>query len=64
MRSRSKVLCVATTLATLASSAGMAFAAPSAGANVRVTVDDGANGGYRSADQLAGGGYNDAVLAR
>ncbi|HEV2347715.1 MAG TPA: sialidase family protein, partial [Actinocrinis sp.] len=47
-----------------ASSAGMAFAAPSAGANVRVTVDDGANGGYRSADQLAGGGYNDAVLAR
>ena len=38
--------------------------AQSAGANVRVTVDNGANGQYISADQLAGGSYTDAVLAR
>jgi len=40
-----------------------AFAAgPSAGPNVRVTVDQGSK--YVSADQLAGGSYTDAVLAR
>ncbi len=66
MRSRSKVLCVAATLVTLASSAGTAIAvpAPSAGPNVRVTVDNGANGSYLSADQLGGGSYTDSVLMR
>src|SRR5215470_12863519 len=40
-----------------------AFAAgPSAGPNVRVTVDQGST--YVSADQLAGGSYTDGVLAR
>jgi hypothetical protein len=37
---------------------------PTAGANVRVTVDDGSQGAYLSADQLSGGTYTDAVLAR
>ena len=32
--------------------------------NVRVTVDNGTNGAYMSADQLAGGSYSDAVLQR
>ncbi|HEX6491411.1 MAG TPA: sialidase family protein [Gaiellaceae bacterium] len=32
--------------------------------NVRVTVDNGTNGPYLSADQLAGGTYTDAVLQR
>ena len=66
MRSRSMVLCVATALATVASAGTSALAgpAPSAGTNVRVTVDNGANGSYRSADQLAGGGYTDPVLMR
>jgi hypothetical protein len=32
--------------------------------NVRVTVDNGTNGAYVSADQLAGGSYSDAVLQR
>src|SRR5262249_14559416 len=35
---------------------------PSAGSNVRVTVDHG--GAYLSADQLAGGSYTDGVLSR
>jgi hypothetical protein len=39
-----------------------AFAAPTAGTNVRVTVDTGSV--YLSADQLAGGTYTDAVLQR
>jgi hypothetical protein len=38
--------------------------AQTAGGNVRVTVDNGANGPYKSADQLAGGTYTDAVLQR
>src|SRR5260221_7006069 len=43
--------------------AAPAFAAgASAGPNVRVTVDQGSK--YVSADQLAGGSYSDAVLAR
>lgn len=45
----------------------IASAAPApqtAGANVRVTVDNGTNGSYVSADQLAGGTYTDAVLQR
>ena len=37
-------------------------AGPAAGQNVRVTVDQGST--YVSADQLAGGTYSDAVLAR
>jgi hypothetical protein len=39
-----------------------ALAAPAAGTNVRVTVDQGSV--YLSADQLAGGTYTDAVLQR
>jgi hypothetical protein len=42
--------------------AAAAGASPSAGTNVRVTVDQG--GSYVSADQLAGGGYSDAVVSR
>jgi len=41
---------------------GVAAAAPSPGANVRVTVDTGS--AYKSADQLAGGSYSDGVLTR
>jgi hypothetical protein len=41
-----------------------AASSPTAGANVRVTVDNGGNGAYRSADQLAGGAYTDTVLQR
>ena len=36
----------------------------SAGPNVRVTVDNGAQGPYESADQLSGGTYTDTVLQR
>lgn len=42
--------------------AAMAGGGPTAGANVRVTNDQG--GAYVSADQLAGGSYTDGVLAR
>jgi hypothetical protein len=48
----------------LPASARASTSDPSAGANVRVTVDNGTNGAYESADQLAGGSYTDAVLAR
>ena len=41
---------------------GAVAGAQTAGGNVRVTVDNGANGPYLSADQLAGGTYTDAVL--
>jgi hypothetical protein len=41
-----------------------AASSPVAAANVPVTVDNGANGAYRSADQLAGGAYTDTVLQR
>src|SRR6478609_4201484 len=43
---------------------GAVAGAQTAGGNVRVTVDNGANGPYLSADQLAGGTYTDAVLQR
>lgn len=43
---------------------GAVAGAQTAGLNVRVTVDNGANGSYLSADQLAGGTYTDAVLQR
>src|SRR5437016_2081445 len=38
--------------------------APTAGANERVTLDNGSSGAYVSANQLAGGAYTDAVLQR
>lgn len=47
--------------------ATLAFArpnTPTAAVNARVTVDNGANGSYMSADQLAGGAYTDGVLSR
>ncbi|HSZ18422.1 MAG TPA: sialidase family protein [Candidatus Acidoferrum sp.] len=37
---------------------------PAASVNVRVTLDDGTNGSYVSANQLAGGTYTDGVLSR
>ena len=46
----------------LGATTAAAGSSPSAGTNVRVTVDQG--GSYVSADQLAGGTYTDAVLAR
>src|SRR5690348_7837579 len=49
-------------VATLYLRSGVAAAAPSPGANVRVTVDTGST--YKSADQLAGGTYTDGVLTR
>jgi hypothetical protein len=42
--------------------AAVALAAPTAGGNVRVTVDEASV--YMSADQLSGGAYTDAVLQR
>ncbi len=65
MRARSVLICGAVAVAALASpSLAMAASGPSAGANVRVTVDDGSQGAYQSAAQLSGGSYTDAVLAR
>ena len=65
MRTRSVLICGTLAAAALVSLALPASAsAPSAGANVRVTVDNGTNGAYVSADQLAGGSYTDAVLKR
>jgi hypothetical protein len=65
MRARLALICGAAAVGALVSPS-MAGAAsdPSAGANVRVTVDNGSNGAYRSADQLSGGTYTDAVLTR
>jgi len=65
MRARSALISGAVAVAALASQ-GVAAAAsdPSAGGNVRVTVDNGGQGPYLSADQLSGGTYTDAVLAR
>jgi hypothetical protein len=45
-----------------AATSAVADSTPSAGANVRVTADQG--GTYVSADQLAGGSYTDGVLSR
>jgi hypothetical protein len=61
----SSQLRVATAVTLIFAAAAMAlFAAstPTAGGNVRVTVDAGST--YVSADQLGGGTYNDAVLLR
>jgi hypothetical protein len=63
MRARSTLICGAVAVVALASPS-MAMAASGPGANVRVTVDNGANGAYQSADQLSGGTYTDAVLKR
>jgi hypothetical protein len=63
MRPRSVLICGAVAAVALVSPALPASAStPTAGTNVRVTVDQG--GAYKSADQLAGGTYTDAVLAR
>ncbi len=66
MRARLALICGVAAAAALVSQGVPAFAAPSpvAGANVRVTVDSGAQGAYHSADQLAGGSYTDGVLQR
>jgi hypothetical protein len=55
---------VAASAALLLPGATAAVSGPSAGANVRATVDNGVNGPYMSADELAGGSYTDAVLQR
>ena len=63
MRTRSVLICGAVAALALMSAALPASAsAPSAGANVRVTVDVGSV--YKSADQLSGGTYTDGVLQR
>ena len=65
MRARSVLICGAVAAATALAFPGVAAASgPSAGANVRVTVDSGTQGAYQSADQLSGGSYSDAVLQR
>jgi hypothetical protein len=63
MRARSVLICGAVAALALVLPALPASAA-SAGANVRVTVDDGTQGSYVSAGQLSGGTYTDAVLQR
>lgn len=63
MRARSVLICGAVAAVALVSPALPASASgPSAGTNVRVTVDTGSV--YQSADQLSGGTYTDAVLQR
>ena len=62
MRRKSASLIFVTALMTLLYPFVGAEAVPTVAANVRVTVDTGST--YRSADQLAGGSYTDAVLAR
>lgn len=56
------VTLIATTMYLVGNRQVAAYAGPSAGANVRVTVD--AASTYKSADQLAGGSYSDGVLTR
>jgi len=66
MRTSSMMISVTASAALLAAgvytATTAAAAGPSAGTNVRVTVDQG--GLYKSADQLAGGSYTDGVLSR
>lgn len=67
MGARSALICGVVVVAAALASQGVAAAAgsdPSPGGNVRVTVDNGSQGPYLSADQLSGGTYTDAVLAR
>src|SRR6266568_1146833 len=65
---KKSLIWVTATSAALLAAGGFAVAAPalasgpSAGANVRVTVDQAST--YVSADQLSGGTYSDAVLTR
>ena len=63
MGARSALICTVAAVAALAAPSA-AMAAPGPGANVRVTVDNGSQGAYQSADQLSGGNYTDPVLAR
>ena len=62
MRTRSVVICGAVAAVAALAFPGVAGAAPgpSAGANVRVTVDVGSV--YKSADQLSGGRYTENRL--
>ena len=67
MRARSVMISVTASAALLAAgvysaTAAVAAGGPSAGPNVRVTVDQGSS--YVSADHLAGGSYTDGVLSR
>jgi hypothetical protein len=67
MRARSMMIGGAASAALLLASVygatvAVAGGGPSAGPNVRVTVDQGSS--YVSADQLAGGSYTDGVLSR
>ncbi len=67
MRKRSLVGLIAVPVALgaagmYAAAPALAGGGPTAGPNVRVTVDTGST--YMSADQLSGGSYSDAVLAR
>src|SRR5215468_8338755 len=69
MHRKSHIWATATSAVLLTAGGLAAFSAPAlagvgpkAGPNVRVTVDQ--SGTYVSADQLAGGSYTDAVLAR
>jgi hypothetical protein len=62
MRSSRLLVAVAAVAAALSSVSAYGQPSPSAGANTRVTNDNDTS--YVSADQLAGGGYTDAVLLR
>src|SRR5215467_3119479 len=69
MRRKSLICATATSTVLLIAGGFAAFSAPAlagagpmAGQNTRLTVDQ--NGSYVSADQLSGGSYTDAVLAR
>ncbi len=67
MQKKSLTAVVATSAALMAAALyaaapAVACGGPTAGANARVTVDQSSS--YLSADQLAGGGYTDAVLTR
>jgi len=61
-RSATTLASIMAVVAALLLPGAAAAASPTAGANVRVTVDTGSS--YVSADQLAGGTYTDAVLTR
>ncbi len=61
-RSALGLACAVAASAALLLPSAAAAASPSAGVNVRVTVDQG--GSYMSADQLAGGSYTDGILLR
>ena len=62
MKSTRILVLIAAAAAALSSVSAYAVVSPTAGANVRVTTDNGTS--YVSADQLAGGTYSDGVLTR